>query len=129
MSTVNTIDSISLPWMVDRIGALRATGENVQPRMEWKKIGTQIWVTFVVVRADGTFERGPVDEGGTVEDVEIASAQPECTGWAASWCPVHGDCGCERTSDGERIDDESTSCPLHADDAAHGWTDDAGLRR
>ena len=122
------LESIGLPRMVDRICGLRAAGENAQPRMEWRKVGGQFFVAFVVVRADGTFERG-LHEGETVEDVEMSAAQPECTGWAASWCPVHGTCRCERAPDGERIDDQGTSCPLHAEDSAHGWTDDAGLRR
>lgn len=122
------LESIGLPWMVDRICGLRAKGENAQPRMEWQKIGGQFFVAFVVVRADGTLERG-LHAGETVEDVEMAPAQPECTGWAASWCPVHGDCACERDPSGERIDAMRDRCPLHADDAAHGWTDDAGLCR
>lgn len=25
----------------------------------------------------------------------------ECTGVAASWCPIHGDCTCPRNDDGE----------------------------
>lgn len=43
-----------------------------------------------------------------------------CTGIAASWCPVCGDCACPRTVDGERIDNEGADdCPLHAASSAH----------
>lgn len=37
-----------------------------------------------------------------------------CTGLAASWCPVHGECACPRNAGGEplgNLDDEA--CPLH----------------
>lgn len=48
-----------------------------------------------------------------------------CTGLAARWCPVHGDCRCLQS--GLRPDDGYTwaddldgpSCPLHAPDSPH----------
>jgi predicted RNA-binding Zn-ribbon protein involved in translation (DUF1610 family) len=46
-------------------------------------------------------------------------AGAECTGVAASWCPVCGDCACPRQTTGER-DGESASCPLHGPDSTHG---------
>lgn len=55
--------------------------------------------------------------------------QPECTGFAATWCPVHGECRCPKLHDGSRDEAETDGCPLHADDSAHGAPDDAGLRR
>lgn len=44
-----------------------------------------------------------------------------CTGLTAFWCPVHGECTCTRTPDGEcRFD--AGDCPLHAVDSQHGET-------
>jgi hypothetical protein len=42
-----------------------------------------------------------------------------CTGVSASWCPVCGDCGCERDLDGE-WGDPNPECPLHGDGSTHG---------
>lgn len=66
-----------------------------------------------------------------------------CTGIAASWCPVHGDCTCPRNDDGEivwhfeggyvfvaghrawsetarSVVDHDPACPLHALSSPHG---------
>lgn len=66
-----------------------------------------------------------------------------CTGLAASWCPVHGDCTCPRNGDGEVfwewepgvvsfhgfpawsetakiVTHEDPACPLHALTSLHG---------
>lgn len=43
----------------------------------------------------------------------------ECTGWAASWCPVHGSCvSCTRRDDGE-WDEHYSACPLHSATSNH----------
>lgn len=49
-----------------------------------------------------------------------------CTGLAASWCPVHGDCTCPRREDGEPIpadeggyDLAAPGCPLHDEASSH----------
>lgn len=39
----------------------------------------------------------------------------ECTGLAAAWCPLHGDCRCPDRS--SAMDDPG--CPLHAPDSTH----------
>jgi hypothetical protein len=44
-----------------------------------------------------------------------------CTGLTAFWCPVHGDCTCERTYYGDCCFD-SPSCPLHAPQSQHAET-------
>ena len=36
-----------------------------------------------------------------------------CTGLTAFWCPLCGDCTCERREDGERDDMTAEGCPLH----------------
>ena len=60
------------------------------------------------------------DYGITKEDVSRImenSVEDEegCTGVAAAWCPVHGDCTClERES---ALDD--TDCPLHGILSSH----------
>jgi hypothetical protein len=62
----------------------------------------------------------------TVEDSEgrahsVSVVTVTCTGWAASWCPVHGDCSCPRDRDGGRSwGDYDEDCPLHGDGAEHG---------
>jgi hypothetical protein len=45
----------------------------------------------------------------------------ECTGVAASWCPVCGDCGCARDEDGELVDENvpNDECPLHGFRSQH----------
>lgn len=59
------------------------------------------------------------------EEVESVAEQ-ECTGVAAGWCPVHGDCTCPRDEDGalettsdgyEVVHDDA--CPLHGIDSKH----------
>lgn len=43
----------------------------------------------------------------------------DCTGVAAFWCPVHGDCSCP-----DILDRNDPGCPLHATDSTHaepGW--------
>lgn len=53
--------------------------------------------------------------------LRLAPVAPDyCTGLAASWCPIHGDCTCQIDGDlGERSRD-ATDCPLHAWWANHG---------
>lgn len=75
-------------------------------------------------------------------------ADAPCTGIAASWCPVHGDCTCPRTEGGEiewhyesglvsfaghpawsetaqTVIHYDKRCPLHGEDSEHaeGWTE------
>ena len=45
--------------------------------------------------------------------------QQGCTGYAASWCPLCGDCSCRRWQDGER-DGSRWGCPLHGERSDHG---------
>jgi len=42
----------------------------------------------------------------------------ECTGVAATWCPVCGDCTCGDRTEFAHVIDES-GCPLHAADSGH----------
>jgi hypothetical protein len=41
--------------------------------------------------------------------------KPECTEVSASWCPIHGDCICDREA-GEINNEE---CPLHSRASTH----------
>lgn len=41
--------------------------------------------------------------------------RPACTGIAASWCPIHGNCSCPAPE--KALDDPD--CPLHASDSLH----------
>ena len=50
---------------------------------------------------------------------DAARIELVCTGVAAVWCPLCGDCSCERQSTGERVED-SEACPLHAPSSQHG---------
>lgn len=45
-----------------------------------------------------------------------------CTGPTATWCPLCGDCICERHEDGEVEFDGHGNCPLHAHDTPHAIT-------
>lgn len=49
-----------------------------------------------------------------------AATAAACTGLTATWCPVHGDCRCER-ADGDPYEGPSDdgACPLHAHDSPH----------
>lgn len=49
------------------------------------------------------------------EVVAALSATITCTGIAASWCPIHGDCTCPEPED--RKDHEG--CPLHGRESNH----------
>lgn len=48
----------------------------------------------------------------------VGYLKSECTGPAASWCPIHGTCSCPRNSGGERIE-QSDDCPLHGRGSLH----------
>ena len=43
---------------------------------------------------------------------------PQCTGWAASWCPNCGNCTCPFDAEGRDTGDD-LACPLHGSAAAH----------
>lgn len=43
-----------------------------------------------------------------------------CTGLAATWCPIHGDCTCPRRDDGEVEFSGLGGCPLHDVNSQHG---------
>lgn len=49
-----------------------------------------------------------------------------CTGMTASWCPVHGDCACERPKNGLGGDLSDPGCPLHKPASTHGIAYDRG---
>ena len=59
-------------------------------------------------------------------DPPTATAKPAevCTGIAATWCPVHGDCTCPHCDDNPYADRTLTdeSCPLHSSSSTHGET-------
>jgi hypothetical protein len=42
-----------------------------------------------------------------------------CTGIAASWCPVCGDCSCPYEVGIGRLNMDDRDCPLHAHDSLH----------
>jgi hypothetical protein len=57
----------------------------------------------------------------------MREASLECTGIAAGWCPIHGDCICpidehgdHITMDGESFGMDNPACPLHGDSTNHG---------
>ena len=55
----------------------------------------------------------PADTGGAGE----GERRMTCTGIAAAWCPIHGDCTCpDRVDWGELWFDE---CPLHGSGSLH----------
>lgn len=41
-------------------------------------------------------------------------ARKECTGLTAAWCPIHGDCRCDREQSLDAWD-----CPLHKPESSH----------
>lgn len=49
------------------------------------------------------------------ERVQQLADAPECTGLTAAWCPVHGNCTCDRESDSWNEFD----CPLHNQASTH----------
>lgn len=57
------------------------------------------------------------------EAVLAALAPQVCTGLAATWCPVHGDCLCPPRPAGEGAPGERSledpMCPLHGDASTH----------
>ena len=56
-------------------------------------------------------EMSPDDLRALADRIESAS----CTGLAAAWCPIHGDCTCPDRS--EAMD--SPTCPLHSPESSH----------
>ena len=67
--------------------------------------------------ACAVFEAGP-DGGPSLKpcDCRTLGLAPECTGLAASWCPVCGDCKCP---DRELGDINDPDCPLHNNSSDH----------
>lgn len=67
--------------------------------------------------------------GEDVDSCSACAAPPSpaeklsCTGWAASWCPVCGDCSCERHPDGERIEPPLETCALHGERSTHAGSE------
>lgn len=56
-------------------------------------------------------------DGGRLERVDGRWENPRrCTGIAARWCPVHGDCACPGGDDAN-LDDHN--CPLHSELSNH----------
>lgn len=60
-----------------------------------------------------------IDDDGAVK---LLVPEYECTGVAARWCPIHGDC----TDKGEEAEREPYSdhcsdreCPLHGENSTH----------
>jgi len=47
-----------------------------------------------------------------------------CTGEAASWCPIHGDCSCPTNGQGERLS-YSDKCLLHSSYSEHNRSTEA----
>lgn len=48
-----------------------------------------------------------------------------CTGIAASWCPIHGDCTCKDSETVAR-EEEDPDCPLHGDASTHAESESGG---
>ena len=51
---------------------------------------------------------------GQLVPLKRATPLEVCTDLSASWCPIHGDCTCDREESLDRWD-----CPLHSPDATH----------
>lgn len=43
----------------------------------------------------------------------VTTTEEECTGIAASWCPICGTCICPDPVDDDHTRDEHPACPLH----------------
>lgn len=81
--------------------------------------------TFTTVRT--CCDCGVLICGGPTRCLYCAAKLPtsapgaECTGIAASWCPVHGNCSCPRDEEGARTENRSgVDCPLHGLASNHG---------
>lgn len=81
--------------------------------------------TFATVRT--CCDCGVLICGGPTRCLYCAAKLPtsapgaECTGIAASWCPVHGNCSCPRDEEGARTENRSgVDCPLHGLASNHG---------
>ena len=52
------------------------------------------------------------------EELEEHDRQSGCTGLAAGWCPVHGNCDCRN-----ELFLHDPECPLHSPTSTHAETD------
>ena len=58
--------------------------------------------------------------GSSVPGSIPSSSTEECTGFTASWCPVHGTCSCPREEDGSILGErDDSSCPLHSESSSY----------
>ena len=57
----------------------------------------------------------------TDEELEEHDRRYDCTGVAARWCPIHGDCECDHSEGDEYpgVDEDGTPCPLHSPTSTH----------
>ena len=56
----------------------------------------------------------------TDDELEEHDRLEDCTGIAARWCPIHGDCECEPDEDEDYDTRSSQDCPLHSPTSTHG---------
>ncbi len=54
----------------------------------------------------------------TDEELEEHDRRYDCTGVAARWCPIHGDCVCDPDEEQHTQD-----CPLHSPTSTHAQAD------
>lgn len=59
-----------------------------------------------------------LDVRWSVSNGDSGGTHVECTGVAATWCPIHGTCNCPRGDDGQPTYDDP-NCPLHAKTSNH----------
>jgi hypothetical protein len=73
---------------------------------------------------------------GPSNAVSLEVPTDACTGIAASWCPIHGDCTCPKEASGEPIRDilggriqvrHDPECPLHCAGTTHATTLHGGM--
>lgn len=59
----------------------------------------------------------------------MAPESIECTGAAASWCPVCGDCSCPRDPRTMEVESTLDACSLHGSASKHALEPPAEVRR
>ena len=99
-----------------RAGERKHVGWRCQPHTELAALQDLEHEAWQILKGN----RGRID-GSVRQALEVAMRKldaarepPACTGIAAAWCPVHGDCTCP-----DQVAIGDPRCPLHAPSSGH----------
>jgi hypothetical protein len=113
---VQALDEAGFPRIGGRTGILIRYGHPSRPDQHFVSVQldpTAPEYRSMIQAALETIRRTAI-LGLRAKQVLSWMAATQCTGLTASWCPIHGQCGC-----GEGGDLNNPTCPLHKTGSSH----------